>query len=105
MQMQVFQPQSLAELVATGACLTRIQGDCRLASGSRISVGIMTFMKWSNVKKECPDAYRFRLEGERCTLWSRVITWVVKKVRFVEMRVGYNAANYFREMTPTRTKQ
>jgi len=89
MQMQVFQPQSLAELVATGACLTRIQGDCRLASGSRISVGIMTFMKWSDVKKGCPDAHRFRLEGEALTLWCRVITWVIKKVRFVKMRISY----------------
>jgi hypothetical protein len=105
MKMQVFQPQYLAELVATGACLARIEGDCRLASGSRISVGIMTFMKWSKVKRKCPDAHRFPLEGEGRTLWCRVITWVIKKVSFYKKSVCDNATDHFRAKTPILTRR
>lgn len=97
--MQVFQPQGLAELVAKGACITRIEGDCRLAFGSRISVGIMTLKKWIDVKQGCPDAHYFRLEGEGPTLWCRVITWIIKKVSFVKMNVSYDLANSSREIT------
>jgi hypothetical protein len=78
--MKVFSPQYLAEMVATGACLTRLQGDCRLAHGSRISVGIMTFLKWDAIKEKFPNAHHFKLEGDNQTWWCRVITWVIKKV-------------------------
>lgn len=105
MHMQVFRPQNLAELVATGACLTRVEGDCRLAFGSRISVGIMTFMKWTNAKKKCPDAHHFLLKGDRRTLWCRVITWVIKKVSRAKMRLGHAAADHFRVTTLILTRR
>src|SRR5271169_3641969 len=100
MQMKIFLPVNPAELVARGACLTRVQGDCRLASGSRISVGIMTFIKWKDVKKKCPDAHHFVLGGDRYTLWCRVITWIIKKVSCPKIRVRFNAADRFRVIRP-----
>lgn len=103
--MQIFRPQNLAELVATGACLTRVEGDCRLASGSRISVGIMTFIRWRDVMKRCPDAHHFLLEGEGRILWCRVITWVIKKVYFVKIRARYYTADYFRVTMPIQKRQ
>lgn len=103
--MKIFLPVNPAELVARGACLTRVQGDCRLASGSRISVGIMTFIKWKDVKKKCPDAHHFVVGGDRYTLWCRVITWVIKKVNCPKMRVRFNVADRFRVIRPILKRQ
>jgi hypothetical protein len=79
-KIQVFSPPNPAEAVATGACLTRVEGEYCLASGSRISVGIMTFAEWDKVKEKFPDAHHFSLNSNRRALWCRIITWVIKKV-------------------------
>lgn len=78
--MDIFSPENQAEIVTTGACRTRVEGDYRLVHGSKISVGILTFKSWAEVKAKHPDVHYFRLDGDRRKWWCRVITWIVQKV-------------------------
>ena len=87
--MEIFSPENQAEIVATGACRTRVEGDCRLVHGSKISIGILTFKDWDEVKEKHPDVHHFRLDGDRRRWWFRVITWIVKKVSQVRERSAF----------------
>jgi hypothetical protein len=77
--MQVFYPQNGQELVVKGACYARLQGDFREYEGSRLSIGILTYLRWSEIKRISLEAHKRKFKGD-IRWWSPMISWVIKNV-------------------------